>query len=392
MSRIKYLLMRFIRSDPGASGRNQTLFAIARCLPFVVMAVVVTIELTPAHVLYTGPLLTPAPALAAVTMGPAGTGGVVLLAAGISALTATHNHAWGTQQVYANLLALLVVSVASVASSAVREHRDRELSQVRRIAEVSQNVVLRPLPARMGGVRIASVYMAAERGAQIGGDLYEAVGTRHGVRLIVGDVRGKGLAAVRSAAAILGAFREAVHYEHDLVEVMERCAAALGREYELLDRSRLQDWDERAEQFVTVLLAQVVPDSSLVQLINRGHPPPLVRHDRTVRTLGPVRPLPPLGLDEFLTPPPIRVETFPFAVGDRLLLHTDGVLEARNHRNEFFPLPQAMETVEGATPAAYLDRLRHALLHHVEGRLADDAAMMLIERAAETEPGRRSAP
>ena len=119
--------MRFIRSEPGASGRNQTLFAIARCLPFVVMAVVVTIELTPAHVLYTGPLLTPAPALAAVTMGPVGTGGVVLLAAGISALTATHNHAWGTQQVYANLLAQLVVSVASVASSAIRERRGQEL-------------------------------------------------------------------------------------------------------------------------------------------------------------------------------------------------------------------------------------------------------------------------
>ena len=163
---------------------------------------------------------------------------------------------------YANLLALLVVSVASVVSSAVRERRDRELSQVRRIAEVSQNVVLRPLPARMGGVHTASVYMAAERGAQIGGDLYEAVGTRYGVRLIVGDVRGKGLAAVRSAAAVLGAFREAVHYEPDLIEVMQRCAAALGREYELLDRSRLQDWDERAEQFVTVLLAQVVPDTS----------------------------------------------------------------------------------------------------------------------------------
>ncbi|MGW2325853.1 PP2C family protein-serine/threonine phosphatase [Streptomyces sp. NPDC001700] len=383
--------MRFIRSEPGASGRNQTLFAIARCLPFVVMAAVVTIELTPAHVLYTGPLLTPAPALAAVTMGPVGTGGVVALAAAISALTATHNDAWGTQQVYANLLALLVVSVASVASSAIRERRGRELTQVRRIAEVSQNVVLRPLPARMGGVRTASVYMAAERGAQIGGDLYEAVGTRYGVRLIVGDVRGKGLAAVRSAAAILGAFREAVHYEHDLIEVMERCAAALGREYDLLDRSRLQDWDERAEQFVTVLLAQVVPDSSLIQLINRGHPPPLVLHDGEARALGPVRPLPPLGLDEFLTPPPIGVETFPFVTGDRLLLHTDGVLEARNHCNEFFPLPRAMETVEGATPTEYLDRLRHALVHHAEGRLADDAAMILVERATGAEPGWRPA-
>ncbi|MCM3806422.1 serine/threonine-protein phosphatase [Streptomyces sp. DR7-3] len=371
--------MRFMRPTPGASGRSQTLFAITRCLPFVVLAAVLSIELSPAHTLYTGSLLSPAPALAAVTMGPFGSAGVALLAAAICGITAAHNDAWGSEVVYANLLALVVVAVASVATSAVRVRRDRELAHIRRIAEVSQNVVLRPLPARMGVVNTASVYMAAERGAQIGGDLYEAMSTRYGVRLIVGDVRGKGLAAVRSAAAVVGAFREAVHYEQDLAEVMHRCAAALGREYELLDRSQFQDPQELEEQFVTVLLAQV-SEESLVHLINRGHPPPLVMRGRKVRSLDPVRPLPPLGLEDFLAPPPIRVETFPFLPGDRLLLHTDGVVEARNHCNEFFPLHRTMETLDGATPSEYLDGLRHALVRHTEGRLSDDAAMVLIER------------
>ncbi|MEU0923059.1 PP2C family protein-serine/threonine phosphatase [Streptomyces malaysiensis] len=368
-----------MRPAPGASGRSQTLFAITRCLPFVVLAAVLSIELSPAHTLYTGSLLSPAPALAAVTMGPFGSAGVALLAAAICGITAAHNDAWGSEVVYANLLALVVVAVASVATSAVRVRRDRELAHIRRIAEVSQNVVLRPLPARMGVVNTASVYMAAERGAQIGGDLYEAMSTRYGVRLIVGDVRGKGLAAVRSAAAVVGAFREAVHYEQDLAEVMHRCAAALGREYELLDRSQFQDPQELEEQFVTVLLAQV-SEESLVHLINRGHPPPLVMRGRKVRSLDPVRPLPPLGLEDFLAPPPIRVETFPFLPGDRLLLHTDGVVEARNHCNEFFPLHRTMETLDGATPSEYLDGLRHALVRHTEGRLSDDAAMVLIER------------
>ncbi|MEU4894016.1 PP2C family protein-serine/threonine phosphatase [Streptomyces sp. NPDC044780] len=377
--------MRCMRSGRRASGRSQTLFAVTRCLPFLVLATVLGIELSPAHVVYTGPLLSPAPALAAVAMGPVGTGGVAGLAGVVSAITATHNHAWGSQQVYANLLALLVVAVASVATSAVRVRRDRELTAVRRIAEVSQNVVLRPLPARLGAVNTASVYLAAERGARIGGDLYEAMCTRYGVRLIVGDVRGKGLAAVRSAAAVVGAFREAVHYETDLAEVMRRCAAALAREYELLDRSQLRDARELEEQFVTVVLAQV-PDESMVQLINRGHPPPLMMRRREVRALGPVRPLPPLGLEEFLTPPPIGVETFPFLPGDRLLLHTDGVIEARNRRDEFFPLARTMATLDGTTPAEYLDRLRQALVRHAGGRLADDAAMVLVERAADGTP------
>ncbi|MEU5643900.1 PP2C family protein-serine/threonine phosphatase [Streptomyces milbemycinicus] len=380
--------MRFFRSsaDRGAYGHSRKLFVIARCLPFVALAAVVTIELSPAHVVYTGPLLSPAPALAAVTMGPLGTGAVAVLALLVSSTTATVNHAWGTQQVYANMAALLLVAIASVVSSAVRVRRTRELTQVRRIAEVSQNVVLRPLPTRMGVVMAASVYLAAERGAQIGGDLYEAMTTRFGVRLIVGDVRGKGLAAVRSAAAVLGAFREAVHYERDLAEVMHRCAAALQREYALLDRTTdPRHWEEQAEQFVTVLLAQV-PDDATIQLINRGHPPPLIVQGGCVRTLDPTRPLPPLGLEEFLTGPPIATETYPFSAGERLLLHTDGVLEARNRSHEFFPLPETLEILDGATPEEYLDRLRQALVRHADGHLTDDAAMILIERT-DTAPG-----
>ncbi|WP_413802902.1 hypothetical protein [Streptomyces iranensis] len=109
-----------MRAAPEVSGRSQTLFAITRCLPFLVLAAVFSIELSPAHTLYTGPLLSPAPALAAVTMGPVGTVGVAVLAGVVSAIAAIHNDAWGTPQVYTNLLALLVVAVASVATSAVR--------------------------------------------------------------------------------------------------------------------------------------------------------------------------------------------------------------------------------------------------------------------------------
>ncbi|MDW6057643.1 hypothetical protein SAZ11_05790 [Streptomyces sp. FXJ1.4098] len=51
--------MRFLRSsaDRGANGHSRKLFVIARCLPFVALVAVVTIELSPVHVVYTGPLL-----------------------------------------------------------------------------------------------------------------------------------------------------------------------------------------------------------------------------------------------------------------------------------------------------------------------------------------------
>lgn len=363
---------------PGAGGHHQVLFVLAECLPFVIALSVLIIEFTPAHVVYTGPLLVATPALAAVAMGPKGTLAAVALAVAVSVTTATYNGAWGSQQVYTNFLALFLVSLASLAtSSTVRRRREDELDQVRRIAVAAQEAVLRPVPVGLGPLRVAGMYLAAETGAQIGGDLYEAVQTRYGVRVIVGDVRGKGLPAVRAAAAVLGAFREAAYYEDELAGVVGRCEAALLRDAAV---PGVIDPEALVEGFVTVLVAQV-PDGPVVEVVNRGHPPPLLLRDGAVRALEPGRPLPPLGLAEFVTGPPGAADGYSFAPGDRLLLYTDGVIEARDGDGEFFALPEAMEAVEGAPGAQeFLDRLHRLLLRHTGHRLADDAAMFLVDR------------
>lgn len=371
-------------SQPAAGSHNRLLVTVAQCVPFAIALVVVAIEFSPAHFLYTGPLLTATPALATVTMGPKGTLAAAAVALAVSVSTATYNQAWGSQQVYTNFLAILLVSAASVTTSSVMHtRRQNELNQVRRIAIAAQRVILRPVPARLGPVRTASMYLAAETGAEIGGDLYEAVQTRYGVRMIVGDVRGKGLPAVRSAAAVLGAFREAVHYEDDLAEVINHCAAALRRERAMprgIDQE--EDAQDQAESFVTVLVAQML-DTHMVELVNRGHPAPLVLHQGRVQALMPTSPLPPLGLEDLITGLPAKAESYPFAPGDHLLLHTDGVIEARNRDNDFFALPEAMEAVQARTPSEFLEQLHQELIRHTQGRLADDVAMVLAERVDE---------
>ncbi|UUU38810.1 serine/threonine-protein phosphatase [Streptomyces sp. NBC_00162] len=367
---------------PGAGRHHQFLFALAECVPFAIALLVLLIELTPAHVVYTGPMLVATPALAAVTMGPKGVLAAAGVAVGVSVTTATHNQAWGGQQVYTNFLALLLVSVASfMTSRAARTRRENELNQVRRIATAAQEVLLRPVPDRLGPVRAASMYLAAETGAQIGGDLYDVVQTRYGVRMIVGDVRGKGLPAVRAAAVVLGAFRESVHYEADLVEVINHCGAALRRDAVVagLGVGAAGGDDTLLEGFVTALVAQI-PDSHHVEVVNRGHPPPLLLRDGAVRPLMPTVPLPPLGLEEFMSGPRGRTDSHAFAPGDRLLLYTDGVIEARGRDNTFFDLPEAMVTMRDHTRQAFLEGLRQALLRHTQSRLADDVAIIVVDR------------
>ncbi len=366
----------------GVGGHSRVLFRLAQCLPFVIVLLTLGIELSPAHAVITGPLLAALPALASLTMGPIGTLSTATGAFAVTVMTAALHQSWGGQ-VFSNLLSLLVVSVASVTmSNAVRARRQSELDQVRRVAEAAQRVVLRPVPARLGPVQMASMYLAAETGAQIGGDLYEAVQTRYGVRMIVGDVRGKGLPAVRLAAAVLGAFREAAHYDDELAEVVNHCAAALERECAMPGAVDQDGEEDHAEDFVTVLVAEV-SDTFVVQVVNRGHPPPLVLRQGKVEALIAASPLPPLGLEGIVTVPPAKAESYTFAPGDRLLLHTDGVIEARGPDHDFFALPEAMAAVHACTPPEFLEQLHQGLIRHTRGYLADDAAMLLVERLDE---------
>ncbi|MCX4649328.1 hypothetical protein [Streptomyces sp. NBC_01446] len=70
------------------------------------------------------------------------------------------------------ILSLAIVTAVIAAFCYLRERRQRELAQVRSVSEAAQRVVLRPLPRRLGPLKVASVYLAAEAEARIGGDLF----------------------------------------------------------------------------------------------------------------------------------------------------------------------------------------------------------------------------
>ncbi|HTT53317.1 MAG TPA: PP2C family protein-serine/threonine phosphatase [Streptosporangiaceae bacterium] len=312
------------------------------------------------------PLLALGPAFAAVSGGVRKTVVAGTTAFILCALMAA-NQMLGTWDKYAIDSATVAgVTVAAVMASTLRARRARELAEVRAIAEVAQQVVLGPVPDELNSVRLAVRYMSATSHAQIGGDLYEVVPAMEGCRLIIGDVQGKGLIAVKTAACVLGAFREGAHDAADLAVIADRIEQSLSRQL-------------TAEQFVTAVLAEVSSDGSKIQLLSCGHPPPLLITGGTSRFVEPAVPGLPLGLAH-LAEFPRYVTTLPFGPGDQLLFYTDGVSEARNAAGEFYPLSEHEALAAGQAPDAVLDRLQQDVLRHVGHALDDDAAMLLLRR------------
>jgi serine phosphatase RsbU (regulator of sigma subunit) len=210
--------------------------------------------------------------------------------------------------------------------------------------------------------------MSATSHARIGGDLYEVVTGSAGLRLIIGDVQGKGLVAVKTAATVLGSFREVAPEAASLPMIADRIEIALARQ--------LDD-----EQFVTAILAEVSADGSRIKLLSCGHPPPLLIAGHIGRFVESTAPSLPLGLAS-LGVVPREVITVPFAPDDQMLFYTDGVSEARNRAGEFYPLPDRAVYAEAMDPDSALNRLQEDVLMYVGHALDDDAAMLLLRRQA----------
>ncbi|WP_127357795.1 PP2C family protein-serine/threonine phosphatase [Actinacidiphila soli] len=344
--------------------------ALLTPLLVIVLAAVADI-LTPHLEFYR--LLGAAPALAVAMFPVAGTLGIGLLAltAGV-ALSAAH-HDLGQTPANFTLLAITAITLAAAYASRVRQHREHTLAQVRAVSETAQRVLLRPVPHHLGPVDIEVLYQAAAAQARIGGDFYEARHTPHGVRLIIGDVRGKGLLAVEVASVVLSSFRVHVRDAPDLPDLARRLETNMNHYSEDVPG------DDALERFITILLVEIPADDPVARLVNCGHPPPLLLHDREVREVEPSAPSPPINMADLLGDH-YQVDTIPFATGDRLLLYTDGVSETRDPTGSFYPLTQRIRQWASAPPRQLLDHLDQDMLSFATGTQDDDLAALVAHR------------
>jgi serine phosphatase RsbU (regulator of sigma subunit) len=340
----------------------------------MILAITLVDTLSP-ETIHLGPFMIAAPAITASFAGATATGVIGLLAVAAQVIIGHLHGGLMTPNHQAQIGALLLISIMVTAFRLAADRHHRKLIQVRSVAVAAQEVLLRPLPDRLGAVRIASAYRAAEEEAQIGGDLYAAFATQDAARLVIGDVRGKGLSAVGDAAVMIGAFRGSAYRNLSLPAMAAHLSSAMR-----------WNWDhggrvgpEPQESFVTAVALDIYDDRPVATMVNCGHPPPLLLRGGTVRTLEVEEPALPLGLSE-APESEYKAGTFDFEEGDLLLLYTDGMVEARNAAGAFYPLVDRVAAWAGDDPRSLTRYLQDDMVRHTGGHVSDDAAIVVIAR------------
>jgi serine phosphatase RsbU (regulator of sigma subunit) len=236
-----------------------------------------------------------------------------------------------------------------------------------RVMSIAAEIQWELLPPLTFGTERVVISGALEPSYQIGGDTFDYAVNAGVADLMVLDAVGHGLPAALLATAAIGAYRAGRRQGRSLPEM---CA--------LMDGVIAEQFP--ASQFATAVLARLDLDSGRLSWVNAGHPAPLVvRHNALLPPLS-CRSSRPLGLQER---PAVECQV-QLRPGDRLLLYTDGIVEARSPDGEFFGEERLADFVVRAEAAGdpapeTLRRLMHSVMEHQSGRLQDDASIVLVE-------------
>lgn len=343
--------------------------------PLVLIAAVPVVDYFVPPTIHFFPVLAVAPAVAAMFSSARRTALIGALAIVALVIAGLERSALTTETVLVQMWSLVLLTAALVFFRYLRDRREHELVRVRIVSEAAHRVVLRPLPERAGPVSVASTYHAAEADTHIGGDFYALARTADSTRLMIGDVRGSGLASISETAILLESFRAAARQRLSLAEMVRYMDGSV--RWGLAEFARAEA--DVGERFATLSMADIPDNEPVVRLVLCGHPPPFLLHDGTATALAVDQPAPPLGLGA-LAEGSYVPQTFGYEPGDLLLLYTDGVTEARDADGAFYPLAQRVAAWAGRGPAELISGVEADLRAFTPGAPSDDMAMIAVRR------------
>ncbi|WP_435848630.1 PP2C family protein-serine/threonine phosphatase [Streptomyces javensis] len=261
----------------------------------------------------------------------------------------------------AALVALIVVSKRAFSDTFARLVGSEAMT----IAAEMQWRLMPPTTYADGRVAISAVM---EPAFDISGDAYDYATDGPMVRLAVFDAMGHDTAAGLAANLALGACRNARRRRADLVRTGERVDEALIEQFQ-------------GDHYATGILADLDTRSGELRWVSFGHHPPLIIRGGRWTTHLRCPPGLPLGMGLGLGATLCREQLQP---GDRLVFYTDGITEARRPGGREFGLTRFVDFLirrhaDGLPVPETLRRLVGAVMAHHDGRLQDDATVLLCE-------------
>jgi serine phosphatase RsbU (regulator of sigma subunit) len=245
--------------------------------------------------------------------------------------------------------------ISPLVGSALRHDADVKTSHV-----LQHSLLPNRLPS-VPGLQMATRYLPATEGMDVGGDFYDLVVLpSNRVGFMIGDVAGHD----RDAAAAMGQLRSAARALSGQVHSPAALVAALQWSWDLLGIDRI----------ATALFGRLDqnPGSNHGDLVlaSAGHPPPLLI-EAHARQYLPVSPAAPLGA------PPTAAKNWTGRLekGDVLLLYTDGALDERHGG-----MAEAMERLAGAATAGDPDpeSVCQRIVDMVSSDRTDDIALLSL--------------
>jgi serine phosphatase RsbU (regulator of sigma subunit) len=202
---------------------------------------------------------------------------------------------------------------------------------------------------------------------EVGGDSFDYAVNGDVADLLVIDAVGHGLPAAVLASVAISAYRHARRSMLDLPDMAVAVDAALKSQF-------------GNSQFATAVLASLDLSTGRLRWINAGHPEPLILRGTSLVAPPHCPPSRPLGLQESK---PVVCDTR-LEPGDRLLLYTDGITEARSPAGEFFGEQRLADFISAALAAGdrapeTVRRLMRSVLTHQADQLQDDASIVVLE-------------
>jgi hypothetical protein len=244
---------------------------------------------------------------------------------------------------FVSLMAIIII----IFRRFLRIHHEQERASGELAAARSvQQLMIPREKVETPGYEVDSVYKPAN---EVGGDFFHIESTADGgVLVILGDVAGKGLQAAMNVSMLMGALRR----------TPEKSPAKI---LESLNRVLLG-----SESFTTCQVARFGPDGELA-LANAGHLPPYL-NSQEVRLPGGL----PLGVVSEVTYDEVRLYLHP---GDRMLMMSDGVVEARQTSGELFGF-ERVHNLSGQSAFYIADAAK-------EFGQEDDITVVTVRRSAE---------